>query len=801
MAVIKLPSINRPAESGVDQQLKVAQADLMQTQKGLAAVKTALLAAELGDAVVESKPLNMLVDEVKLRGGQLADWVSGKEQPEHTGKAALERRRGPLQTNFVPPPDKGDRERAAGIAFDEAKGRMAQAAADMPARAPAPEPERPMNEKALEALGWMREQGARINRDRTAAGARERTPAQVARDKKVAEFGGYATRTDPRGSNWHLSDFAKEALLANADPDALAVVRSLGITLPQLIERVDQPLEKWGSSEGSIDLLDAIVPGVRRRMEMGASAKDAVGHIAAQRYQARAQAQGEHDKNEMLLGAVDDMGELGGYLAENLRRGFSKMFDGDEALADESLSIIKETGAAPTAESIGAAKAQQILPAIGETPDPSKALRGGAAGSAERALTEFVGQQPMPGVGRGGVPQVVDDMVGRAATAAGGGRRIVLPKSADVRQQEVLAVAAQLESQEYMPMPSVEQLEQSTVNQLIGIAASTPLTNEEFAMLDYLVKEKARSQGLSNIAGNKYITDARDLLAKARQGFLAENRAAKRLKMAKDLAKIHKDLAQGNRADTAAQTDWIRTSIESELTEAKTTNEWLRFLANPRNKRALLGSRLRSKGIRNKRVHLLASQYRFDMPRASTELGKQIGDDDNILIASQTVPNARIVAELNSLVTSGTKSERIAAAAALEGIAVQFKTEAAMQRATAATSLSNQKVEALEAEMRAAKRNAAIARQVAPLEAKLATAVENRKSAQETKTDFGKGTQGWVESPGYRAAVAAEKKFQKEVESLRKKIAEIKSGLVAPRDDGGKGREVPADTQPGADDF
>jgi hypothetical protein len=346
VAIIKLPTIYGKGESGIDQQLKIAQGDLMQSKKGLNAVQTALMAAKAGDAIVESKPLNMFVDEVKLRGGQLADWMSGKEQPEHTGKAALERMKDPK----APPSTVGggatkqEAVRSYTGAMEAKEQMMAEARRQRP-----PEPEKTMGQKALAALGYARKEGARINQERTAAGTREQTPAQVARDKRAADFTEWVTTPETGFEGTDLSDYAGEALIANADPDALAVMRSLGITLPQLIERVDQPLDR-GSSEQSIGLLEAIVPGVRRRMEMGASAKEAVGHLSAQRYQARVQKDGEHHRNEMLLGAADDMKQLGGYAVENLKKGFMSLL-GDEVLAGDAVRVIEQTGVAPTQNS------------------------------------------------------------------------------------------------------------------------------------------------------------------------------------------------------------------------------------------------------------------------------------------------------------------------------------------------------------------------------------------------------------------------------------------------------------------
>ena len=68
MAIIRMPSMFKKGENSVAQSAKVSTIGLQQAQKGHTAVSTALAAMKFGDAVMESKPLNALVDEVKSWG-------------------------------------------------------------------------------------------------------------------------------------------------------------------------------------------------------------------------------------------------------------------------------------------------------------------------------------------------------------------------------------------------------------------------------------------------------------------------------------------------------------------------------------------------------------------------------------------------------------------------------------------------------------------------------------------------------------------------------------------------------------
>jgi hypothetical protein len=64
MAIIRMPNMFREGVDPVERSMKVSQVELMQKQKGATAVNTALNALKLGDAVMESKPINALADEV-----------------------------------------------------------------------------------------------------------------------------------------------------------------------------------------------------------------------------------------------------------------------------------------------------------------------------------------------------------------------------------------------------------------------------------------------------------------------------------------------------------------------------------------------------------------------------------------------------------------------------------------------------------------------------------------------------------------------------------------------------------------
>ena len=824
MAIIKLPTIYGKGESGLDQQLKIAQGDLMQSKKGLNAVQTALLAAKAGDAIVESKPVNMFVDEVKLRGGQLADWMSGKEQPEHTGKAALERMKDPKASpgTIGGGATKQEAVREYTGALEAKEQMMAGARAGRVA-----EPEKTMPEKALAALGWMREEGARLNRDADAAGTRARTPAQVARDEEAVYTGKLASKTDPRG----LSDFAREALLANADADAVSVLKSTGVSLEELIRRADEPPVSAEDYPGAaaVDLLESIVPGVRRRMDMGASAKDAVGRIAAQRYEdreggrvgrmraeqldvalpthlrgeeyiaevnrrdreARASLSIPHRPNEMLLGAVDDMGQLGGYVVENLRKGFTSLL-GDEVLAADAIKVIEQTGAAPTAEVLGTVMANKTLPPLGAAPpSPADVMRSDAPGSAKSQVTFDTNVPTDRGIDD--IRGVVGGMVGRADRVVQG-QRIALPKSAETRTAEVLTIADRLQQQEYMQFPSRDQLEQYTVNQLIGIASSTPLSNEEFAILDYLVSDKAKSEGLSNLFGAKYITEARDLLGKARTGFLSERRESKRLEMARALAKIEKDLGKANRDSTAAQTDWIDTTVKAELTQAKSANEWLEYMANPTNKRSLMRIRLSGGNHPVMAAGLLAG-FRYDMPSNSMELAPAIGK----LQPAQAKSNGQIKAELTQMAALGGKRGQ-AAANALNAMAKQYVQQQGALTTAKSIELSNSKITKIKTEIKAARQNASLRAKLAPLEAKLQGLIDARNSLQ--KKGLKIPGSAWVEGTVGKKLTADETAFQGKIDKLRGQIADLVSGTTATRTgDGTEGRQDPKDKQPGKGDF
>ena len=798
MAIIKLPTIYGKGESGLDQQLKIAQGDLMQSKKGLNAVQTALMAAKAGDAIVESKPLNMFVDEVKLRGGQLADWMSGEEQPEHTGKAALDRMKDPKASpgTVGGGATKQEAVRSYTGAMEAKEQMMAEARRQRP-----PEPEKTMTQKALAALGYAKKEGARINQERTAAGTREQTPAQVARDERAAYFTGLVTTPDTGFEGAYLSDYAGEAVIANADPDALAVMRSLGITLPQLIERVDQPLEKYGSSEGSIDLLESIVPGVRRRMEMGASAKEAVGHLSAQRYQARAQKDGAHHRNEMLLGSADDMKQLGGYVVENLKKGFMSLL-GDEVLAGDAVRVIEQTGVAPTAEQLGRVRANQVLPPLdGPAPAPEAILRDGAASGSRSQVTFDTNVPTDRGVGDTGA--VLGDMVGRADRVVQG-QKIKLPKSAETRTAEVLSIADRLQQQEYMQFPSPDQLEQYTVNQLIGIASSTPLSNEEFAILDYLVSDKAKSKGLSNLFGAKYITEARDLLGKARTGFLSERRESKRLEMARALAKIEKDLGAATRDSTGAQTDWIDATVGAELTQAKSANEWLKYMANSKNKRSLMNIRLNGGSNPAVAKGLLAG-FRYDMPSNSMKLAPAVFDGlGNEIEPAQTRTNGQIMQEMTSL-AAGTGARAKAAANAMNAVAKQFTQQADAASTAKLVELNDQRLQKIRGDIARAKRDASLRAKIAPLEAKLTSLIEERGNVSKRLLRI--PMSDWVEGTVGKKLSAKETAYQGKINKLRREIAKVVSGGTASRTGDSTGQtgdgeqDVPEEQQASADDF
>ena len=87
MAIIRMPSMFREAKDPVEQSMKLSQIDLMQKQKGATAVNTALTAMKLGDAVMESKPINALAREVGSWFGDEGSTDRGKKLFEEYGSA------------------------------------------------------------------------------------------------------------------------------------------------------------------------------------------------------------------------------------------------------------------------------------------------------------------------------------------------------------------------------------------------------------------------------------------------------------------------------------------------------------------------------------------------------------------------------------------------------------------------------------------------------------------------------------------------------------------------------------------
>jgi hypothetical protein len=99
VAIIRMPNAFREAKDPVEQSMKIGQIDLMQKQKGATAVNTALTAMKLGDAVMESKPINAMAREVGSWFGDEGSTDRGEKLFDEYGKDKK------TQTTTPPKPD------------------------------------------------------------------------------------------------------------------------------------------------------------------------------------------------------------------------------------------------------------------------------------------------------------------------------------------------------------------------------------------------------------------------------------------------------------------------------------------------------------------------------------------------------------------------------------------------------------------------------------------------------------------------------------------------------------------------
>ncbi|ANS05342.1 hypothetical protein [uncultured Mediterranean phage] len=118
---------------------------------------------------------------------------------------------------------------------------------------------------------------------------------------------------------------------------------------------------------------------------------------------------------------------------------------------------------------------------------------------------------------------------------------------AQTRRAEIMEWIQALDENRRKPkgLPSIEVLDQKSLGGLILLAESQLLSDEDEATLVVLAREKAVSNGLANIAGGKYMTEAADKILKAQSDY---RKGVKPL----DLVKASVEISKADKASARA---------------------------------------------------------------------------------------------------------------------------------------------------------------------------------------------------------------------------------------------------------
>tara|TARA_R110000823_G_scaffold18290_6_gene57306 strand:- start:11635 stop:14196 length:2562 start_codon:yes stop_codon:yes gene_type:complete len=681
----------KKGENSVDQSAKVSGIGLQQVQKGNTAVSTALAAMKLGDAVMESKPLNALVDEVK-------SWGSGSDV-EHPGKAISDSRAGKPPTvkpaiGPTPAPSAGPAPTLRGQAAGVASG-IAGAT---------PPPAKAGGHDFSTVEGW-RSAGASLN-------ANKKKRSEAANALARGEKGAAVDRMRAARRDFVAEDVAANQR-DNAFKDTGMVPGGDGATYGDLRKLVKQTFDRHGG--GAMDELPLVMRqyglasaeqewAQEALREMMAAATpsdplgikpdavrdtkpvlDAFGRWHGETYgDLRKLLKTLHDKHGgdamyKLQRGSDGLpwarawGGVGGTMGAAEQKWaqaeLRKMWADDpstdnsrnphmasyvDALAgrvDDWLGGLFESGTLTKPESgefvqsfeepvqMAAAAEAMAAEIVGSTPERADVSAPAGSSASAFSTTPSEMTKRVADSSHRGVDRQFTERAMEASSAAGDPVRLQPMDFAET----VLRAAQKIADERRKPFPTPVELQSMSVSGLIAQAEVRELTNAQFQELDYYVGEAAVSNGLMNLGGQRYIREARKRLAKAyAKGSAGERSASNPTQIAKDLMTIHMKGARMRNYNASADSKTVSSHWDAQMGKAKTANLWANLMTDKDFQKHLTKKSIVSSG--STPIEWAVDDYHY---------GRSIDSPKNM----------KILQELDGLIAKGTRRQKNAAQA------------------------------------------------------------------------------------------------------------------------------------------
>ena len=540
MAIIKFskvgPADRPPGEAG----MLGARIDLMKAQRGAASMQAALNAVQLGDAVMQSKPINAAVDEIKMRAGQVYDWATDKPPSPAEERIRLRREAANAVTG------------AGGVAGDAGGA----GAVGRPQAAP-----------------WGGLSGGLSQFGAGVAGFAEGLP-RVPGPGDAPYEPRWSTPTPEVGG-------AREMAKAPTLPDNWKTVKKGETGYEEMLEFRAYRADREGWMEGRQAELDAASAKGERR---AGALRSLVGVDPPGTRKLRAGTRALEDFGGWIAGALP-RGKTAAMVAEHVTPvdtadAIGRAISG-AAFGENPLEILEsERGGAAASlmadmASGGPAPAGEAFrtSVSGPSDSPTRALGLGIA-QAERAATDLS-------------PSV--DRKFRAQTKRAELFDIVKRLDDAKRQPQAWPPINPRTGKPY----DIDNME---LRGLVSVAAGRPLGPEQEAELIVLAREKAVSDGLLNMFGGKYKNEAADMITAAQKEWRKNNPPVDLVQVAGRIARMDRTGAQERKLDAEEAETVVDTYWSNAMGGAKTYNLWMKHAMSPTGRKFLLRRHIKKNG-------------------------------------------------------------------------------------------------------------------------------------------------------------------------------------------------------------